>query len=168
VTTAKKYYPCLFRLDRVDRYVIWYSSDKDGLVRHDGRIVALPSVAALRDFAGQHGLSLEREAPPLYDWDAIEKWCAKPAASELDADTFLNAWNMLLDARHSDEAESLFDRAHDRRGGLYDKLFRSNNLPAITPPGAEYYATWTGAEIHTLSRILQLGIAELRQQLDCQ
>jgi hypothetical protein len=166
VTAAKKYYACLFRLDGIERHVIWYSSGTDGLVRRDGRIVALPSVAELRDYAAQHGLTLETKAPPLYDWDAIEKWCAKPAANELGADAFLNAWNMLLDARRSDETESLFDRAHCRRGSLYEKLFRSNNLPAVTPPGAEYYPTWTGAEIRTLSRILQLGIAELRQQLD--
>jgi hypothetical protein len=157
----------LFRLDRIDRYVIWYSSDADGLVRHDERIVALPSAAALRDHAGQHGLTLETDAPALYDWDEIERWCARPAASDLVPDTFLSAWNMLLDARPSDRTATLFDRVHRGSAELYNKLFRSNNLPAMTPAGAEYYPTWTAAEIRTLAKILGLGTAELRQQLGC-
>ena len=77
------------------------------------------------------------------------------------------AWNMLLDARSSDGVETLFDRVHRRSAEVYDKLFRSNNLPAMTPPGAEYYPTWTAAEIQTLAKVLQLGTTELRQQLGC-
>jgi hypothetical protein len=33
---AIEYFPCVFRLEGVDRYVIWYSDDRDGLVREGG------------------------------------------------------------------------------------------------------------------------------------
>ena len=32
------YYPCVFRLEGVDHYVMWYFDDRDGLVREGGHV----------------------------------------------------------------------------------------------------------------------------------
>jgi len=73
---------------------------------------------------------------------------------------------MVVDTLRAHEAPSLFSHADSRNGDLYRKLFRANNLPAMTPPGAEYYPVWTRTEVDALAQVLRLGIAEVRHQLE--
>jgi len=163
---AAEYFPCSFRLGNVDHYVIWCSDDRDGLVRESERVVTFPSLAELRVYAVEHDRQLQPAEVARYDWDSIERWCDEPAATGIAPGPFLNAWNMIVDALPTGEESSLFSHADGRNGALYDKLFRANNLPTMTPPGAEYYPVWTKTEIDALARVLRLGIAELRHQLD--
>jgi|SRR5882724_1213465 len=159
------YFPCLFRIGEADCYVIWYSNEQDGLVRENGRLVLFASPQELLTYAGTHGLELQAAEPARYDWDVLASWCDNPVANEMMVGPFLNAWNMLLDAHRTDDAAGLFLHAHERAEALYDKLFRANNLPAMTPPGAEYEPVWTKAELTTLAQLLRLGIVELRRQV---
>ena len=47
---AAEYFACLFKLGNVDSYVIWYSDNRDGLVRENGRVVTFPSLEDLDAF----------------------------------------------------------------------------------------------------------------------
>jgi len=163
---ATEYFACRFKLGNVEYYVIWYSDDRDGLVRKDGRVLTFPSLEELHTYAIQHELTLKPEETAGYDWDAIERWCNEPAATAIAVGPFLNAWNMVVDALPAHEGPSLFSHADGRNGDLYRKLFRANNLPAMTPPGAEYYPVWTRTEVDALAQVLRLGIAEVRRQLE--
>ena len=96
----------------------------------------------------------------------IERWCDAPTAGGIAVDAFLNAWNMIVDTLPALAQPTLFAHTDSRNGTLYNKLFRANNLPAMTPPGADYYPVWTTAEIDALARVLRLGVMELRRQLD--
>jgi hypothetical protein len=163
---AAEYFACLFKLGDVDYYVIWYSDNRDGLVRDSGRAVTFPSLQELDVYAAQHRLKLKPEEIARYDWDAIEQWCDEPAAIGIAVGPFLSAWNMVVDTLPACEESTLFSHVDGRNGDLYRKLLRANNLPAMTPPGAEYYPVWTRTEVDALAQVLRLGIAEVRHQLD--
>jgi hypothetical protein len=162
---APEYFPCLFRLGNADHYVIWSSDDRDGLVRDGGRVVAFPSLGELQAYAVQRELQIQPAEVGKYDWDSIERWCSAPEARAITADAFLNAWNMVVDGLPARGQFDLFSHVAGRNGPLYEKLSRANNLPAMTPPGAEYYPVWTRAEVDALAQVMRLGIAEVRYQL---
>jgi len=162
---AAEYFPCLFRFGSADHYVIWYSDDRDGLVREDGRVVTFPSLAELHAYALQRSLKLQPAEVARYDWDSVERWCDEPVAIGIAVGPFLNAWNMVLDTLPACDESGLFAHADGRNGALYEKLFRASNLPAMTTPGAEYYPVWTRAEVDALAQVLRLGITEVRHQL---
>jgi hypothetical protein len=143
----------------------WPGDDRDSLVRENGRVATFPSLAELHAYALQNGLEVQPAAVVRYDWDSIEGWCGEPAASGIAVGPFLNAWNMVLDTLPACDESSVFLQAHSRNGDLYEKLFRANNLPSMTPPGAEYYPVWTRAEVDALAQVLRLGITEVRDQL---
>jgi len=109
---------------------------------------------------------MQRAEVARYDWDSIERWCDTPVASGIAAGAFLDAWNIVVDTLPPSDEPSLFSHADSRNAALYEKLFRANNLPAMTAPGAEYYPVWTRAEVEALARVLRLGVAEVRRQLD--
>ena len=161
-----EYYPCVFRLGGKDRYVIWYSGDPDRLVRESGRVVTFPSLAQLHEYARVHGLTVQPVEVVTYDWDSVGRWCDEPLTAGIAVAPFLKAWNMVLDALPPGDESGLFRHANERAGSLYDKLFRANNLPAATPPGAEYYPVWTRAEVLALAQVLRLGVAEVQHQLN--
>ena len=121
----------------VDHYVIWCSDHRDGLVRENERLVMFPSLVELRAYAVQHGLQLQRAEVARYDWDSIARWCDEPSATGIAAGPFLNTSNMAVDALPTSAELSLSSQADGRNRALYDKPFRANNLPAMTPPGAE-------------------------------
>ena len=142
---AAEFFPCLFRLDHVDHYVIWYSGDRDGLVRENGRIVEFVSLVGLRAYAQQHSSALGGKVAE-YDWDSIAQWCDAPTAIGIAPGPFLDAWNMIVDTLPPHSGSGLFSHVDDKNSALYQKLFRANNLSAMTPRGEEYYPVWTQAE----------------------
>jgi hypothetical protein len=128
--------------------------------------VTFPSLAALHAYALQRDVRLQPAEVARYDWDSIEQWCDAPVASGIAVSAFLEAWNMILDTLPACDKSALFSHADGRNGALYEKLFRANNLPAVTAPAAEYYPVWTRAEVEALAQVLRLGITEVRHQLD--
>jgi hypothetical protein len=163
---AAEYFPCAFRLEGVDHYVIWYSDDRDGLVREGGRMMAFSSLEQLHAYARSHGLTVQPAEIAKYDWDSVARWCEEPVMAQNTVGLLLKAWNMVLDATPPGDESGLFSHANARANDLYDKLFRANNLPAMTPLAAEYDPVWTKAELVALAQLLRLGLAEMRHQLN--
>ena len=166
--SQRKYYLCEFRLDGRRLYIVWYSDDKDGLVRFkNGKIVSFAGMHEVREFCHANGMSLVPEPAAVYDFDVIAQWCDHPAAESIDPPSFLNAWNMLRDANSlKSDVLNLCDISESRADKVYEKLFFGNNLPAMTPEGAGYEPIWSQDEMETLSCIYRLGLAELRAALD--
>lgn len=157
------YYPLLYRLDGRDAFLLWCSNDHDGVMAQDGRILSFSSDAALRRFAARHRISLEDEAPTLHDLDAVHTWVGEPRGDTIDCALLLNAWNLFADIARSLPGSgadfSELDRAHDT---VYEKLFRGNNLPAVTPEGERYDPEWSYEEVAALTRLLECGLHLLR------
>jgi hypothetical protein len=162
----KRYYLCEFRIDGGRLYVVWFTSDKDGLARlSDGKIASSADEHQTRAFCEANAMPLEPDSPAIYDFDEIAVWCSRPAAGKIDPISFLNAWNMLDDALCAlSGVRSPYDVTSHRPGAnhIYDKLFWANNLPSVTPPGKHYEPIWSPEEIEMMAEIYRLGLIELR------
>jgi hypothetical protein len=162
----RKYYLCELLLDRRRLHVVWYSDEVDGLVRlKDGKIASFADERQVRAFCRENGTSLVLEPPAVYDFDKMAAWCDSPTAGSIEPVVFLNAWNMLEDARGLRLDVHLHDASSQRASKIYDKLVFANNLPAVTPAGASYEPTWSEDEVELLSRIYRFGLAELRSSI---
>ena len=159
----RKYYLCELLFDRRRLYVVWYSDEVDGLVRlKDGKIASFADERQARAFCRENGISIMLEPPAVYDFDKVAMWCDSPASGSIEPTAFLNAWNMLEDARGLRLDAHLPEISSQRAGKIYDKLFFANDLPAVTPRGASYEPIWSEGEIELLSRIYRVGLVELR------
>lgn len=151
-------YLCVARLDGIETYFIWESGN-DGqdrvAVDHAGMLQVFPSEQSARATEGER---LSQEETTLYDLDALERWCKSDLEAH-DYSNLLNDWNIFADLPRGD---SLFSKADRRADSLYDKLFRSCNLPAITAEHEQYTPMWSATETRALKRLLLLGLAEFR------
>ncbi len=157
-------YLCVAQLDGTQRVFLWETDDEanDRVVLDDaGFVSCFASEIAARAAATDENPPVASEEPSVYDLDGIEAWC-RSTASISDCGHLLNAWNLFGDLPHAD---NLFSSADSRSNSLYDKLFRSCNLPAMTPPGEEYVPMWSASEVASLKHLLLLGLAELRARL---
>ena len=153
-------YVCIVRLDGIDRFLLWEDDDSTTrvVIDVDGFAIAFPSEAAARAVAQRR---ISPEEASRYDLDAIEVWC-RSDADDGDYSQLLNAWNLFIDLP---EGENLFRAADARARSVYDKLFRSCNLPSMALPGEHFVPTWTASELASLKHLLLLGLAELRARL---
>jgi hypothetical protein len=154
-------YLCIALLRGTERVFLW--EDEDGgtsrvIVDDQGFVVSFASVAEAVAAGHVNGWNISSEDATTYDIDAFEQW-ARSDAPVGDCRPLLNVWNLLIDLPG---AENLFRAADARALGVYDKLFRGCNLPAMTRPGEEYQPLWTTSETSALKQLLLLGIAELR------
>jgi hypothetical protein len=151
----------MFRLDGVDRFVVWYSDDVDGLLLDEsGLIATFPNPGVVKAYAATLGLALVEGAPVAYDFDRVAAWVAEPGAAGIDCDDMLGAWNMLADTAHS-----LSCKLFEPRGAkaVYDKLFWGNHLEVVTPPGERYEPEWSAADVALLAGVLSAGLNTLRR-----
>ena len=155
-----RYYPCRVRLDGCDRFVAWYTAEHDGFARHpDGRLV----VAATLD-----GLDVPWTESHLtvYDFDRVQNWCETPEQSAIDCPAFLDAWNFLDDlAEFHAGARAPYTRASQTAGDCYNRLFWSNNPPAITPPGERFVPSWSAEDLVAIREVFETGFGVLRSEL---
>ena len=161
----KTYYSYRYRLAGADAYLIWFTDDSDDgtepdgvLLDGDGLIVTFRHMDNLQDHAASHGLTVvpKTNAEPL-DLDIVEQWLATARKTNVDCETFLNAWNLFSDLATTTQGRT----AHidgQREGRIYDKLFWGNNLPALTPPGKHYEPIWSKSEVGRMRNVLTTGM----------
>jgi hypothetical protein len=77
----------------------------------------------------------------------------------------LDAWNFLGDALEPTDDGGQFDAVSDEASDVYEKLFWSCNLPAVTPPGERFLPMWRTEEGDTIRRVLEVGVEGLRRVL---
>jgi hypothetical protein len=162
---VRAHFVLAFRLGGSERYLIWYSDDVDGFVLdEDGALRVFADVVALRSYAGANGLKLAVDEPTWYDFDALITWLDHPLRQAIDPRAFLNVWNLFTDVRSSLTGRST---ARDPDGGssVYEKLFRANNLPSVTPPGKSFTPDWTDDDIRDLARVRSGGLQLFRSAL---
>ena len=159
---AHKHFKVRYRLDGVDRYLIWFSNDSDGVVvQDDGSMVSFRSQSDLDSYAKFRGLKLEPDEPSEFDFDSVERWLSRLDRGSIDCDLFLNAWNLFGDIASSN-GNAAFQQSSRAAGRVYDKLFWGNNLPAVTPAGELYVPVWSERDVDELHRILSQGMSSIR------
>ena len=156
---SRPHYAVRCRLDGVERFFIWYSAASDGvLLSSPERLALFADLGEVDQYASEHNLWLESEAPAFYDFDRLAEWLSWPSCDP-DCRFLLDTWNMLADI-----ARSLGTRLAEppEADGTYDKLFRGCNLPSMTPPGEPFVPSWSEPEIATLTTVLSSGLQTLR------
>jgi hypothetical protein len=158
---SRDYFPCLYRLKGEERYLIWFSDDRDGVFADEShRVPTFASATALElAFPALVDAELVSETPISHDLDFVEGQCRLDGPLVIDCDHFLAAWNLFIDvARSVGDAGAAYLASDSVLGHAYEKLFFGNNLPAMTPPGEHYTPTWTDDELGDIRRHIILGI----------
>jgi hypothetical protein len=133
-------------LDGPATFLLWYTDERDGLVREpDGRLLRAPSPEAMTEAVGERGLRAEAGDEQCYDLDAIAAWCRSPTPAGIDCPAFLDAWNLSDDSAGTHgpadrvaRPDADYVTLSRASSAAYDKLFWGNNLPSVTPPGERY------------------------------
>lgn len=164
-------YICLARLAEGPRYFLWLSVTDDAApdgvaVDADGSVPVFTSESAARSHAASSGLPVAPDAPHIYDLVRLAAWCEAPAATPVDCEAVLNAWNLFTDLGPAPAGvASLYSHSERAAKHLYDKLFFANNLSAMTPAGESYAPDWDASELVDLSAILRRGLLQFTSRL---
>lgn len=162
-----QFFLCEVRLGGIDYFLVWHTADSDSFWRDPrGHLLVETDEQQLRKCVESLGIRLEPESPAQYDFDTIDRWCARPDASSVDCNALLAHWNFLQDlATWQPEHQSLYQTASKNATGVYSKLFFGSNLPAVTPEGEHYIPSWTDDELSELRDVLVAGIQLLKTQI---
>lgn len=150
------YYLCRVRIREQDRWGIWFTNERDGLVVRDSKIPLFAAEAEVRAFALAQGLTLDPETPSLFDFDRALGWLPTARSGAVVCPVFLDVFNLCTDAVNSVGQRASWERPEFNR--IYLKLFYGCNLPSITPPGKRYVPFWRREELRRLRKSLRLAI----------
>ena len=161
---AVEYFSLWYRLDREDRYLIWVTNDEDCLFcDQQSGIPSFHSRSHLEEYAKDKGIYLEKAEPILHDLDRIITWLNAPRAETLDCKDILNTWNLFLDVSNTKpDGTCDFQDQAIAATEIYEKLFRGNNLAAMTRPDEWYEPAWSEEGILALTRLLAKGLNMFR------
>src|SRR5690606_30671715 len=67
VIVARDHYKLLYRLDGAERFLLWFTSEHDGVVTDAEFVPSFASEAALLAFASGSGIVVSEETPILHD-----------------------------------------------------------------------------------------------------
>ncbi|WOX05058.1 hypothetical protein [Microbulbifer pacificus] len=163
----REYHKLWYRLDGSDYYLIWYTTEIDGIfVDSEGRVPVFRREGSLENYAMERGLEITPGEPILHDLEKINCWLEAEFGENLEYECILNAWNMFDDVFKS--IGKTFSSKSELENSIYDKLFYGSNLPVITPKGQRYDPVWTFAEISFIRTAMELGIEQLRTSAYCQ
>jgi hypothetical protein len=151
------HYPLAVQVDGKVTYLIWTSGDEHDRVLVDGgRVVTFDDLRSLETYATEDGVHLATANPDgVFDVDVVATWLLR--RDEPDPVAILNTWNLAWDMSNSTDLS--FNHRGGVRDALYDKVFRANNLPAVSPPDERYKPDWSPEELALLRDVAGEAIA---------
>lgn len=161
------YFALWYRLNASNRYLIWYTSDTDGLVINNrGCIPSFDSLAALYAYAQSCELMIQDEKPILHDLDYLETWLATAATTTVDCNHLLAAWNLFADISSSVAGD--FDSDKHKTNACYQKLFGgSDTANDVLRPENEpiFIPQWSKASTEMIHKILSSGLTMFKRMV---
>jgi hypothetical protein len=163
MSNERQHFIVPYRLDDQDRFLIWFSGERDGvLLTETGAVVTFANETAAAAFAQAQGLSIELDAGGCWNFDAIARWIERPASDTIDCNAFYDVWNLLGDI--ADSNGTLLDFSDDERH-VHGKLFWGCNVPAVTPPSEHFVPEWHEDQIRTLTNALNGALQRARDSI---
>ncbi|HEX2868463.1 MAG TPA: hypothetical protein VHO03_15580 [Ignavibacteriales bacterium] len=154
----KEYYILWYRLNKMDRYLIWFSDDADGVITdNSGNALSFQSKEALYEYASSSNLEITSEEPELHNLDLVSEWIKENDPSVINFSQFNNIWNLWTDTSHSTGRS--FDEADESAERIYDKLFWSCTLPTGQSDNEDYIPEWTEDELKAMKELFLKGMA---------
>jgi hypothetical protein len=162
-----KYFRLLYRLGHQQRYLIWISNERDGVVVDGAGLVPIfKDAEAVQTYADQNGYNLESEQPVLHNLDWVAGWVDEPGRS-INCSEALAAWNLFSDVARSVRGRgSVFRRLDSWFPAVYNKLFWGSNLPSLTPTDCHYDPEWSVEESRGLAQVLDTGLEMFRSSIE--
>ena len=143
----KIYYIIKFEYYSEEKWALWFTSDKDGVITENGKIYCFDSERSLKIYCRKMNINSEEEVEE-YRIDEIEKW-VNTESIEVDCRMILEFWNIVDDISER----------------IYEKLFYGNNLKSINTSGREYVPKWSDEELEVLKNILKQALIFIKKQL---
>jgi len=160
-----RWFPLAYRLNWRIRYLVWCDdSPAPLLLDAAGRIAAYGTPAEVLARAELSHLPLQLEPPLLHDLDRLAQQLATLRPATIDCALLLESWNLFTDVGAS-LRWSHFDPKPRRTQQLYEKLFRGNDLPAVTPASEHYRPCWSVREVRALRIVLTDGLRLFRNNV---
>jgi hypothetical protein len=125
----KKHYILWYRLDAKDRYLIWFSSQVDGVIVRQKKVQTFENVADLQAFAAAQGIKLVPEEPVLYNFDTVAEWLTDPNQALICTDC-MNAWNLVNDLTTTLGMKFKGNLKDNLTLLTYDKICQNTVIPA--------------------------------------
>lgn len=157
----KIYYKIKFKYFSEEKWALWYTSDKDGVIIENGKIYCFDSESSLKIFCKKKNINFEDEVTE-YRIDEIERW-VNAEIIEVDCQMILEFWNIIEDI--SESVKITFYKRTNISERIYRKLFYGNNLKSINISGKEYIPEWSDEELKTLKNILEQALLFIKKQL---
>ncbi len=169
----REYYPLYYRLDKVDRYLIFHTTnfeeEVDGVVVDEaGQIVTFATLPALLEFAEVNALApleLDPGALKRLNMDVVSRWLRvrnRRKLQPIDCHVFLTVWQFLEDVSVSVGGD--FDKNRSLTDKIVDKIVCGNNFPVLTPEGCSYEPYWPWSEIKIMREVLGRGLKMFRER----
>lgn len=163
MSNERQHFLVPYRLDGLDRFLIWFSDERDGVLLTDaGEVANFESHEAGEAFAQARGLSIELDTSGHWDFDVISRWIEAPLADRIGCHDFYNAWNLIHDIAESIGTALEFS---DEELHVHEKSFWGCNIAAVTPSNEHFVPEWPADQIDTLAKALFDRIRLLRHSL---
>ena len=95
----KIYYIIKFEYYSEEKWALWYTSDKDGVITENGKIYCFDSERSLKIYCKKMNINFEEEVTE-YRIDEIERW-VNAKVIEVDCQMILKFWNIVDDISES-------------------------------------------------------------------
>lgn len=155
------YYIIKFEYYSEEKWALWYTSDKDGVITENGKIYCFDSERSLKIYCRKMNINFEKEVTE-YRIDKIERW-VNAKVIEVDCQMILKFWNIVDDI--SESVKKVIYKRTDISERIYEKLFYGNNLKSINTSGREYVPKWSDEELEVLKNILKQALIFIKKQL---
>lgn len=140
-----EYYIYKIKYNEVLRYYLWYSDeDNDKFLLKNGRLYEFSSLSQVRSYSEKNNLTVNNNGAYLE---------IKKTFEPLDCNYFLDTWNFVTDICNSLGIEFWGNNGDDDIEQIYSKIFRGNNLEALTPPRKHFIPYFDHKEKLTLKRL---------------
>ena len=147
----KIYYIIKFEYYSEEKWALWFTSDKDGVITENGKIYCFDSERSLKIYCRKMNINSEEEVEE-YRIDEIEKW-VNTESIEVDCRMILEFWNIVDDISESVK-KSIYKRT-DISERIYEKLFYGNNLKSINTSGRVYVPKWSDEEFGSFKKYIE-------------
>lgn len=118
----KIYYIIKFEYYSEEKWALWYTSDKDGVITENGKIYCFDSERSLKIYCKKMNINFEEEVTE-YRIDEIERW-VNAKVIEVDCQMILKFWNIVDDISESVKNQFI-------KGQIFQRGFMKNFFMGI-------------------------------------
>lgn len=155
------YYLTKIIYDGLNYFLIWYSSDKDGFLIFDQRLLVFFSVEEANIFADREHIIFEKDIT-VFDMSDIIGLINNVEISQ-NCRILINIWHFFSDLSKSLSEKFMGDIDEKEIIDIYNKLFYGSNLKLLK--NEEYHPVFNVDETLKCSEIFQCGLSILNKHL---